>query len=411
MLSLLTLFSALGAGLCTGSCTREDLLAPVAVQSPAALLVTSDSLCARVTVTDSGTSTISSTWPSTSSCTTKLVLIKGSTPKWAGSTRKLSLFIKLTNKSGRTLQLPVRLYLPATGVTVLTPSGTPSSTVVALNPDSSEAGGGRVWFTGGTGTLANNSPTVLDTLLFTLASPASQVRFSFVATANSAGGGSSWPIFTSTTPDLDTTRTVVLPGGDYVYYRTDVYLRFRNGVTDSQKAAAMTNAGATILGATKAGNYFVRFPDPGSTPVAFEAMLTAISQISVVSSVVPIRRSAPSLINYTRYPSDGAGQSRSDYLNPSSLTWAARAVRLPAAWGCETGQYGGVQVPVALLEYRHDNLHPEFQGSAAPTRLRQVGAGGATHWPTASCRQDSIMLLGRLEFSPVSETTVRESRE
>ena len=379
MLSLMTL--TLAASLCSGSCRDEELLAPRAVHPFQALLVTSDSLCARITVTVSGTSTVSSTWPSTASCTTNLVLIKGSTPKWAGSTRKLSLFVKLTNNSGGSLQLPIRLYLPATGVTVLTPAGTPASTVVALNPDSSEAGGGRVWFTGGTGTLSNKASTVLDTLLFTLASPASQVRLSFVATANTSGGSGNPPPLPNSTADVpDDSLHIVYAPGDTVaqYYRTIASVTFSDVATAQQISAVLTKYAAQVVGgATLDNTYIIQYADPGPTWAAVWTKLRQIEAEPGVLWATPFARYEPLQVE-ARFPSDGAGLQRADWLTGTGITsWALRAVRAPQAWGCETGAVVEARTRVGVMEWSVDQTNQDLSPSfTPPVYYSPVGRSG-----------------------------------
>ncbi len=295
MLSLMIIRMAIGVSLCTGGCRDEELMAPPFHQQ-ASSLVTSDSLCARVTVAVSGTSTVSTTFPSASSCTTHLVLIKGTNARWSSSTRKLSLFVKLTNRSGGTLQLPVRLYLPTIGTIVLTPAGTPASTVVAQNPDSSEVGGGRIWFIGGTGTLANNGSTVQDTVAFMVQSPTSQARLSFVATASSAGGGGGLPpLPTSVSWPQTNLALAALPlDTSTKEYRNVIGLQFSATMTGAAYNSLLARYGGVLIGGIGGGTpylyYIIQFPDPGPTYAALDSLLHRLVREPGVLELLTLER-------------------------------------------------------------------------------------------------------------------------
>ncbi len=51
-----------------------------------------------------------------------------------------------------------------------------------------------------------------------------------------------------------------------------------------------------------------------------------------------------------RYPDDGPGFLRADDLSGTPSAWMALALRLPQAWACETGLYGGANARIAFLE-------------------------------------------------------------
>ncbi len=360
MLSLMIIRMAIGVSLCTGGCRDEELMAPPFHQQ-ASSLVTSDSLCARVTFAVSGTSTVSTTFPSTSSCTTNLVLIKGTNAKWSSSTRKLSLFVKLTNKSGGSLQLPVRLYLPSTGTTVLTPAGTPASTVVAQNPDSSEVAGGRIWFIGGTGTLANNGSTGQDTVAFTVQAPTSQARLSFVATANSAGGGGGLPpLPTSVNWPQTNLALAPLPSNPTAKMRRNVFgLEFAPSMTAASYNSLLVRYGGVLIGGIGSGTpyhyYVIQFPDPGTTYAALDSLAKRLGAEPGVLNVTSFE------YNYTlklksRYPLDnGLVSSRADWLGAGTQRTAPfLAIRAPMAWGCENGTYGGTLPKIGVADSYFD---------------------------------------------------------
>ena len=97
----------------------------------------------------------------------------------------------------------------------------------------------------------------------------------------------------------------------------------------------------------------MRIPDPGSSIVAFDAYFETLNARSEVFGAIAGQRSGDGKVIDGRFPGDGAGQTRSDWLSLNPTTWAMRAIRAPLAWGCETGAYGGSAVKVALLEIVH----------------------------------------------------------
>ena len=57
------------------------------------------------------------------------------------------------------------------------------------------------------------------------------------------------------------------------------------------------------------------------------------------------------VVNFgSRYPIDGLDHRRADYLNIRFSVWNATALRLPQAWWCETGRYGGKLPVIAIYE-------------------------------------------------------------
>lgn len=329
-------------------------------------ILSSDSVCARLTFTITSSTAVTTTFPSRTTCISGLVVIKGPNATWAQNpNRRLQLFVRVLNKGTEAIQLPVRLYLPSTGTTVTAPSGTPSSKVVAVTPDSSEAGGGRIWFIGGSGVLAVNDSTRLDTLAFNVQSPATAATFQFLASAATfSGAPGGWPKVRDSFPTLDTSRTIVMTGDTARYYRTEALVRFANGTNDAAKQAILTGVGATVIAATPAGGIFIRFPDPGNSLTAYRAFLDGLASKSGVTAVSPILRSGARPMSFARFPSDGSGQTRSDWVGASTSTWALRAIRAPLAWGCENGLYSTAVVRTGILEYKHEPTHPEFQASS-----------------------------------------------
>ncbi len=366
MLTVLALTMCALSGL---GCTDEDSTAPrqAAQEVAANTLVVADTLCAKLQFTITSPTAVTTSFPNRTTCgAAGLVLIRGQAATWAQSpNRRLTLFVRLLNKSGQTLQMPVRLYLPSTGITVVAPAGTPASKVVPLNPDSVEAGGGKIWFVGGTGTLAANDSTVQDTIRVNVMSPVTQARFSFQASALVAGGPLP-PIPNSFAVPDDSLLTIRDPVDTaFVYFRTMAELQLKPGTTGSQFTAMLQKYQAAIVGGnTFISTYIVRYPDPGSTWAAYLARLDSLSAEPIVRSTTPMTRYEGKPLVESRFPTDGASLARADWLNAvSDTTWAMRAIRAPLAWGCETGEYGGAPVKVGVVEWAFDSTHPDLSTS------------------------------------------------
>jgi hypothetical protein len=356
MLTVLALtvcgFSGLG-------CTDEELTAPRrAVQEVTAnTLVVADTLCTKMQFTITSATAVTTLFPNRTTCsTTGLVLIRGQAATWAQSpNRRLTLFVRLLNKSGQTLQMPVRLYLPSTGITVVAPVGTPASKVVPLTPDSVEAGGGKIWFVGGTGTLAANDSTVQDTIRVNVQSPVTQARFSFRAQA-AVFDTAPPPLPSDWIPPADSTFTVAEGSTrQALTYRTLLAVEFTPSASGSAIKSLLTRYSATVVGGILSpftrGSYVLQVPDPGPTAVAFQAL---VAQLRAEPSVQAVDR-----LNYRevivprgRYPSDDPfTATRTKWFDPTSrelIAW--RAIRAPLAWGCENGRDTPDPVSIAILE-------------------------------------------------------------
>ncbi len=369
MLTVLALtvcgFSGLG-------CTDEELTAPRrAVQEATAnTLVVSDSLCAKMQFTITSATAVTTAFPNRTTCgAAGLVLIRGQAATWAQSpNRRLTLYVRLLNTSGQTLQLPVRLYLPPTGITVVAPSGTPASKVVPLGPDSVEAGGGKIWFVGGSGTLAANDSTVQDTIRVNVMSPVTQVRFQFQASAQTQSIGLP-PVPTSMNLPSDSTFTLLYSGANGSrYYRRIVGVVFDDTTSGAKILQVLQQFGATITGGlpneAAHGAYVITIPDPGSTSGDLDSIRNAIAGAGGVRYVFPIPYRGI-FDARARFPTDGQGSLRADWFTtPSGQLSGWRAVRAPLAWGCETGLYGSSPVRIGIVDFNFDAGHPDLVGSA-----------------------------------------------
>jgi len=348
------------SGMCLGGCRDTDPTGPARELAPASLLVGSDSLCARVSFKITSPTAVQTTFPNRTTCPSGLVVIRGPAATWSQSqNRRLRLFVRILNKSGQTIQLPVRLYLPSNGTTVITPAGTSPSKVVAITPDSSEAGGGRIWFIGGTATLAANDSTILDTLTFNVKSPVTEARFQFQATASSVDTVRP-PIPDVTSVPDDSTHVITDPNNpSLIYYRTYVHVLFTSAASGTQIQGLITKYGATVVGGIPwLGEYTLQVPDPGPSWTQTQNLVASIRAEPGVQSAGLARRigSIPTVDG--RYPVDGLGHGRSEWFVPTSQhVWAFQAIRAPMAWGCETAQYGTSKARVGVLEFDFDSLN------------------------------------------------------
>ena len=178
-----------------------------------------------------------------------------------------------------------------------------------------------------------------------------------------------WPVVTGNGPMLDTTRVVVQPGGEepIVYFRTELIIVFEPGTSARARASFFARHSMDVLGVSPLGgsiddgDYYVRVPDPGSTLEAYLALMATLQGEPETRYVLPLFRSGgirPTM--HSRFPQDGAGQVRADWLDATVGTWAMRAVRAPLAWGCETGNYGGALVRVGVIEWKHQRTNPDY---------------------------------------------------
>lgn len=306
------------AGVCGGGCRGEDLTAPRgAAAAPARVLVVADTLCVRAQFTITGPTTVTTNFPTTAECPGGLRLIRSQPATWAQTpNRRLRLFVRITNLTGQAVQLPVRLYLPANGTTVVLPAGTPPSKVVAYQPDSSEAGGGRVWFIGGTSVLAAGDSTAEDTLTFQVQSPVTKARFQFQATAATNAvvpPAAPESVSTAIWVAMHASSNMVVgdPRFGMPFPRNTLTVQFHGGVSQALRQAAIAAVGGTVVGGTRIGEdegyYYVQIQDDGTATPLFNAvaLLKAMPQVRDVGPEVPatqITGPLPMLPPSTRWP-------------------------------------------------------------------------------------------------------------
>ena len=356
------------AGVCGGGCGGEDLTAPRgAAPAPARVLVVADTLCVRAQFTITGPTSVTTNFPTAAECPSGLVLTRSQPATWVQTpNRRLRLFVRFRNLTGQAVQLPVRLYLPASGTTVVLPAGTPPGKVVAYQPDSSEAGGGRVWFIGGSSVLAAGDSTAEDTLTFQVQSPVTKARWQFQATAEVADTGRP-PIPVSPRYTFDTLMVVQPPGDTATRYLRDVLvISFDDTTSGATINALLQHFGAVIIaGSQPAQEYYVRIPDPGPSWQAFDQVQSGMNAWPGVSYAAPVSWRGPIGLD-ARYPEDGPGLNRTAWLAastaPTPATWAFQAIRSPLAWSCENGRYGALPARLGVVDFHVDTSEADLNG-------------------------------------------------
>jgi len=176
-----------------------------------------------------------------------------------------------------------------------------------------------------------------------------------------------WMFLTDRMPQFDTAKVATLPGDTLRVFRTDVSLTFRQNVTDADKRAFFASHSMTHIQVTPTGRFFVRVPDRGLSADSILQTIASLRNEPEVARAGWVLRSEPRVELSYRFPIDGPGLGRADWVPtaPTSLnTWAMRAVRAPLAWGCETGDYDNTPVRLGILEYKHQSMHPEFLRSS-----------------------------------------------
>ncbi len=162
----------------------------------------------------------------------------------------------------------------------------------------------------------------------------------------------------------DTSRIATYPYDTAArFYRDIVVVQFQDSVSGAGVRGLLAQYRATIIGGMPQWPaYVIRIPDPGP---AFEALDSVVSQIAREPRV---RLAYPITIQgvsspQSRYPSDGAGAKRADWMQRTPAILPYLSVRSTLAWGCETGEYGGDPVPVAVVDYEFDAGHPDLRPS------------------------------------------------
>jgi len=209
------------------------------------LTITTTGECAKARYEITGPTSLTTHFPQ-AGCTIGLVVLQADAgTTWDGSTRILTLRMRIRNTTSQPIALPVRLELPVNGKGIVTPDGTSIDSIVPLNMDSTLADDRKLWLLGGTGTLPPNTPSVVRSLTFLVKAPVTQGWFKFVSQGEEISD-TTWQVL-SGVPALDTTKVVQRPGDTAKLYRTEAILRFNASVSAAAKAAFFATNHLTVL--------------------------------------------------------------------------------------------------------------------------------------------------------------------
>lgn len=351
-LALCTAIAAV-AGSCSGGESVGPFMGGETGAFAANLGSVPDSICARLTATITSPTAVTVTYPNRASCAGGYVVIRSANATWSQSGgRTLTLKLRILNRSGGAVPLPVRVTLPKTGIVVLTPAGTPSSKVQATNADSVLPDSSRLWRFGTTGQLAANDSTAAKTLTFNVQSPATKIRLTF-ATPTTTSGVPALP------PDSLPAWVQADSSLDPVSHATKniVVVLFKPGTSQAQRQTAIDSIHGRVVGglpeiAGGDGVYYVFVQDDGTGSVLNAAVQLLWTLPQVGLAYRDVRVTQP---NYLR-PNDGVGWHKADWaLSPDSASatarWGFEAISAPYAWGCATGD--GTPT-VAVLDHNFD---------------------------------------------------------
>ncbi|HXE82840.1 MAG TPA: S8 family serine peptidase [Gemmatimonadales bacterium] len=288
------------------------------------------------------------------------------------------VYVSLSRQSATTVMVRlVRTFNFSNAQSVVLDTAFPLDTAATKRFGATIAGlGVQVWWEpAGGGTRTNiGSPVTLTAdyrdglhkrvafnLMGAQAFSAGSPRIDNFTVATPAPPDTGWQLLVDRMPTLDATRVVDL-GGSFEVYRTDISLSFKPAVTDDAKHTFFANHSMSSIQVTQAGRFFVRIPDPGTASALLQTITSLRGDPEIaLASWVP-RSQLLQVLSY-RYPIDGPGQERANWVPTSANTWAMRAIRAPLAWGCETGAYDTSPVRLGVFEWKHQSGHPEFAGS------------------------------------------------
>lgn len=167
-----------------------------------------------------------------------------------------------------------------------------------------------------------------------------------------------WTLLVNQMPSFDASKVADL-GEGFEVYRTDISLSFKADVSEDAKRAFFTSHSMSSIQVTQAGRFFVRIPDPGTASALVQTIASLRNESQVALAGWVPRSQLPQVLS-SRFPIDGPGQERANWVPTSTNTWAMRAIRAPLAWGCETGNYDNTPVRLGIFEWKHQAAHPEL---------------------------------------------------
>lgn len=146
-------------------------------------------------------------------------------------------------------------------------------------------------------------------------------------------------------------------------YRDLVGIRFDDSTSGAGVRNVLSKYAALIVGGIPlVHEYVVRIPDTTMTWDSLSALIARIGAEPGVDYASGVHYLAPIKLE-GRYPNDGPASTRTLWFgaSPNNYIWPRSMVRLPLAWGCETGAYGGVPTKVAVVDWYFDTTHPDLE--------------------------------------------------
>ena len=307
-------------------------------------MVAAPTACGIIQFSITGSNAVTTTFPA-ASCGTGLIVVRGGAATWNGTTRVLTLPVRIKNTSGQTIEQPIWTRLPDTGRLVTEPSGQSPTLIVPQTPaDSIFADKTTVWLIGASSNLAIGDSTIARTLRFKVTSPVTSGQLAFGIQTNEVivGMPATAPNVRPAWPSHDSSKTF-----DGLSIKRVLLINFRAGTAVSEKQAAIDVVQGSVVGGSPwitdaaQGLYFVRVP--WATTLQ---MLDSASKVLRSNAAIASATPESFLVLPGRRPNDRtSGTSTwkaSDWtFNPDSSggsNWAPEELALPLALGCETGR-------------------------------------------------------------------------
>ena len=171
-------------------------------------------------------------------------------------------------------------------------------------------------------------------------------------------------------PNLPSDSTFTVEGAGYsraelLFYRNIVGLVFDDSTKGTTIRSLLQRYGASIIGGVPGpagpSEYIVQIPDPGPTFAAADSIVTRLDNEPGVARASMVRFRTPLRLK-GRFPTDGPGAQRGDWVAPTNATRPLTHIRAPLAWGCQTGTYTSARVPVGVIDVTFDPQQPDLVG-------------------------------------------------
>lgn len=253
--------------------------------------------CATVTLTVSGSDKVAAQFPSDSTCRTGLVLVAGGQATYdRPHGGRLTLPVRVVNRSGTGVRSPVRVAFENDSVVVTAPAGPAlngKKLLSATSPDSSTADG-AVWFTSAGAVVAAADSTAPRTILLSWPDGLQEVRIALELDAVPVTTG--LPV-EAIPPDsvMSSFRAILydpanLSRGDSVivgtFPRNVIAIHFKSATSADLRRAAIEAVGGILFGGLRAadngdGAYLVEVPAGGSN----RGLLRIIERLNAMPQV------------------------------------------------------------------------------------------------------------------------------